>query len=719
MWGDEQQQSWDKIKKSLTTTALAHFNIKWHSQIVVDASPIGLGAILQQVNPDNENDARFINFASRPLTEVEVRFPHIEKEAKACVYGCEKHHLYIASCKFKLITENKPVEMIIRNPSSSPSALIKKMVVRLSCYSFDIVHKPGYYNEADILSRHPLAWHDQHEDPEDCNSDDEYENEVMESHINVLVATNIPKCVSREQLVTATINDPDLTQVKQHLIEDSRMPDHLKAFQNVRHEITVTTDGLVIRLYKVVIPACLQGIVIKQAHAGHQGATKTLALLATAVWFPAARKMVDAYVSQCNCQAETARVNPPPLRMSLLPSTPWWLVSTDLYSVSNTGIKLLSLICQFSRYPVVLEFTSTAVSAVIPKLIITFSEFGNPHEIRSDNGPPYNSHEFAEFLRQRNILHIKTVPASPNCNGQCENLNKVFNKVIRIAKLEARPWRIVLQEALLNYRTTPHSSTGFPPATLMFNRSIRGVLPAIVPESVINIRQMHAEAARNDAESKQTMKIYADERRHAKVHSFQKGDRVRVIQAKKNKLDTKFDGEILTIESVNGVLIVALRPSNNTLVTRHASQFTLVKTTANQATKRTTVHQQQQKPTNVKLGNATAFFVPATEMVRPEMAELPTPDETPVIEFMNPFDEQEIFEDVFEDVQTYLPPAPPIEQYLQVENTRARVQIKKQGKLSPQIIKQIKHMANMKNSENYKREHPSRRIAGETQQVMQ
>jgi len=363
-----------------------------------------------------------------------------------------------------------------------------------------------------------------------------------------------------------------------------------------------------------------------------------------------------------------------------------------------------------------LEFTTTTASAVIPKLIIIFAEFGNPHEIRSDNGPPYNSHEFAEFLKQRNILHIKTVPASPNCNGQCENLNKVFNKVIRIAKLEARPWRTVLQEALLNYRTTPHSSTGFPPATLMFNRSIRGVLPAIVPATEINITQMYAEASRNDAESKQIMKIYADERRHAKVHSFQKGDRVRVIQAKRNKLDTKFDGEILIIESVNGVLIVAHRPSNNTLVTRHASQFTLVKTT-NQAPKRITVDQQQPKQTGVKLGNATAFFVP--EIEQPEVAELPTPEDTPAIEFMNPLEEQEIFEDVFEDVQTHIPPAPPIEQFLQAEGTRARVQTKKQAKLSSQITKQIKHMANIKSSENYKKEHPSRKLTGETQQAMQ
>jgi len=729
VWGDEQQQSWDKIKKSLTTTALAHFNTKWHSQVVVDASPIGLGAILQQINPENENDARFVNFASRPLTEVEVRFPHIEKEAKACVYGCEKHHLYIAGCRFKLITDNKPVEMVIRNPSSSPSARIQKMIVRLSCYTFDIVHKPGYYNEADILSRHPLAWDDQHADEDDCDSEDEYENEVMESHINALVSTNIPKCITRAQLVAATMEDAELEQVKTHLVADSKMPEELKAYQAIRNEITVTTDGLLIRLHKVIVPQRLQATVIKQAHAGHQGATRTLSLLATAVWFPAARKMVDAFVSQCNCQAESARVNPPPLRMSPMPNGPWWLVSTDLYSVSNSGVKLLSLICQFSRYPIVIEFTSTTATAVIPKLIIVFAEFGNPHEIRSDNGPPYNSYEFEMFLKERNIIHIKTIPASPNCNGQCENLNKVFNKAIRIAKLEARPWRAVLQEALLNYRTTPHSSTGYPPATLMFNRQIRGVLPAMVSIPVIDIHQMQSRAAANDLVSKETMKAYADTRRHAKVHTFQKGDKVRVIQAKRNKLDTKFDGETLIVDSVDGVKIVAFKPSNQSMVTRHASQFALVKEIQNCNNKSKQSAGKEPRAltavsnSRVRLGYATAILIP--DEIEPIEEEPLTPRETPAGGFANPLETDEVSDEVFVEANEFdgtseseeetvsvqnrvVPNPPPIEEWIATEQLRDQPALLKRGKLSSQLRKQIKLTENKKANRVYREEHPTR-----------
>ena len=74
------------------------------------------------------------------------------------------------------------------------------------------------------------------------------------------------------------------------------------------------------------------------------------------------------------------------------------------------------------------------------------------------------------------------------------------------------------------------------------------------------------------------MKSYADERRHAKPHTFKKGDLVRVIQESGNKLSTKFNPDILEIVLVEGVKITAVRVNepDRLPVIRHASQFTLV-----------------------------------------------------------------------------------------------------------------------------------------------
>ena len=59
----------------------------------VDASPVGLGAALTQLQPDGSE--RAVSYASRFLTAVERRYSQTEGEALAVVWGCERHHMYL------------------------------------------------------------------------------------------------------------------------------------------------------------------------------------------------------------------------------------------------------------------------------------------------------------------------------------------------------------------------------------------------------------------------------------------------------------------------------------------------------------------------------------------------------------------------------------------------------------------------------------------------
>jgi hypothetical protein len=62
------------------------------------------------------------------------------------------------------------------------------------------------------------------------------------------------------------------------------------------------------------------------------------------------------------------------------------MISVDLFPVV--------IIDEYSRYPVVESLTSLIAKSVIPLLDKTFSIFGIPKELISDNGPPFNSEEF-------------------------------------------------------------------------------------------------------------------------------------------------------------------------------------------------------------------------------------------------------------------------------------------------------------------------------------
>lgn len=60
---------------------------------------------------------------------------------------------------------------------------------------------------------------------------------------------------------------------------------------------------------------------------------------------------------------------------------------------------------------------------------------------------------------------------------------KMVTKALQCAKIEEKPWQREMINMLTAYRATPHSSTGIPPATFMFGRNIRTLLPEMVTVS--------------------------------------------------------------------------------------------------------------------------------------------------------------------------------------------------------------------------------------------
>lgn len=72
-------------------------------------------------------------------------------------------------------------------------------------------------------------------------------------------------------------------------------------------------------------------------------------------------------------------------------------VSVDFTGPFTSGDYLLVVVDDHSRYQEVEIVKSTAASAVIPKLDKIFSTFGIPKIVKTDNGPPFNNHCFADF----------------------------------------------------------------------------------------------------------------------------------------------------------------------------------------------------------------------------------------------------------------------------------------------------------------------------------
>ena len=106
-----------------------------------------------------------------------------------------------------------------------------------------------------------------------------------------------------------------------------------------------------------------------------------------------------------------------------------------------------------------------------------FAMFGYPETIKSDNGAPFQSNAWSDFLRSYGVCHRQITPLWPIANSQAENVYKSLMKAVRSANLQCRNWSRELYQFLHNYRHTPHSSTLFTCHRLLFGREPRTKLP--------------------------------------------------------------------------------------------------------------------------------------------------------------------------------------------------------------------------------------------------
>lgn len=76
-WTEEEQSSFERLKAALSTkTTLGYFDPKKPTSILVDGSPIGIGAVLTQKDVST-NEVTPLHYASSPLTPTQARYPQI------------------------------------------------------------------------------------------------------------------------------------------------------------------------------------------------------------------------------------------------------------------------------------------------------------------------------------------------------------------------------------------------------------------------------------------------------------------------------------------------------------------------------------------------------------------------------------------------------------------------------------------------------------------
>lgn len=377
----------------------------------------------------------------------------------------------------------------------------------------------------------------------------------------------VPPALSREMIAEHTRRDQLLGAVVRTIQKEEVIGISIDQFHNIMSELSVTHDGMLLRGDRIVIPSSLHQRVIRHAHRGHPGIVRTKQLLRSRCWFPSMDTLVEKLVKTCiPCQATVPTKQRDPIQSTPLPQRAWYQLSIDFMGPFPDNKYVLAVMDEYSRYPLTEVVLSTSAASTIKVLRKWFTQFGVPQELKSDNGPPFQSREYAFFLQELGIHAHRVTPYWPEANGGSERFFRTIKKVIQAAVLERKDWQQELDMFLLNYRATPHATIKTSPAALLFAYPFSvGFLPIIgdvsPPEAL----------AATDAAGKAQQQKYANNSRNTQPHGLVNGDSVLVKQPASNKLTPAYDPQPFQVTEVKGNQITAERDGKQ--IIRNSSFF--------------------------------------------------------------------------------------------------------------------------------------------------
>ena len=229
--------------------------------VQADAFQRALGTCLLQ-------EGQLIAFASKSLTDTEIRYANIERELLAIVFAYQRFNMYILRRPFTVESDHKPLEMIHQKSLTSAPQAPEDVTSAAIAISVTVRYRPGKKMLlADALSRYPSQASG---------------GIKLYMRVNYIAfsKTGIAK------LKETTREDPILSRVyqltKQGWPHQSRhTPRMARAYWDFRDQLSMD-EGLLLMGPRIVIPSCLQEY-LEKLYQGHLSAMKVQQNVSTSV----------------------------------------------------------------------------------------------------------------------------------------------------------------------------------------------------------------------------------------------------------------------------------------------------------------------------------------------------------------------------------------------------------------------------------------------------
>ena len=399
----------------------------------------------------------------------------------------------------------------------------QRYAIFLSGFNYSIEYRKSKANaNADGLSRLPLPI-TAPMNGECFLADNLFYTEIMEAV--PLNATIIAK---------ESRHDSQIAQIINFILHDkwpkSAIPG-LEPFFSRRHELTVQ-QGCLLWGHRIIPPRKVRPQLLDTLHMGHLGIVKMKGVARMHFWYPQLDKDIETITKKCEgCSYNQPEPQKAPLHHWQWPERPWERVHID-FAGPFLNTMFLIIIDAHTKWAEVFPVTAAKTSSTIHCLTETFSRFGIPNILVSDNGSQFTSNEFKAFVKRMGIRHITSAPFHPATNGLAERFVKSFKLAMKAAKNDTGTLIQKISRFLFAYRNAPQSTTLESPAFLMFGRRLQSRLDLLQPNIKSQIQQAQARQIKSHSQ--------------ARLREFEIGDSVLVRDYRQNQEEKWQYGTIKT-----------------------------------------------------------------------------------------------------------------------------------------------------------------------------
>ena len=335
---------------------------------------------------------------------------------------------------------------------------------------------------------------------------------VDQKRVEAFLKQEVPDEWTAESIAFMQSQDRDLALVRQWLTE-SRTPDWqevakenaiVKAWWMRLEQLYLSANGVLYlrweqgtakseHSHKIIVTPPMQAPILRALHdsrtAAHLGQAKTVDRLKRSgfYWLGMVAYAIR-WVKACRVCA--AKKGPKHNKRTPLQNYRVGSVgdrySTDLCGPFSPPTRrgkrwILTVTDWFTRYTMAYSLRHATAEEVAGCLYEFMCMFGIPLELYSDNGRNLNGVVIHELCSLFGVKKLSTVAYKPSSNGITERENAVIKAMLTsLVDAKAQNWDILLPSCMAAYRSVSHRTLQEAPFDMMFGRSMRLPLDALI-----------------------------------------------------------------------------------------------------------------------------------------------------------------------------------------------------------------------------------------------